>query len=225
MSPLVLMNDSPCPIKPTVASTDPGSSGPGNPDASRPEQVCFARSVSPACRQPMLPSLSPADPGSSQLVFDKSSWPGYVVPEGETVDDPFSDFHLPPYDQAFDQYLGLAPPGRKKLQGSGIVMATTSAGRGVKRKKQPKKGKAPKYFRIGPREPRNARERRRVATITHGYEQLRSRLPERGQLRPNSKLSKLQILTSAITYIKELTNLLRQGECVCDTPCCSAYRN
>lgn len=215
MSPLELMNDSPCHIKPAVASADPGSSGPGNSDASRPEQVCFARSVSHVRRQPILPSLSLADPGSSQLIFDQSSWPGYVevVPEGETVDDSFSDFRLPPYDQAFDQYLGLAPPEKKKLQGSGIVMAATSADRGVKRKNQFCEDNAPKYFFSNEsRESRNERERRRAATITHGYEQLRSRIPDNYLPRSRSKLSKLQILTSAITYIKALTNLLRQGD-------------
>lgn len=217
MSPLELMNDSPCHIKATVASTDPASSGPGNSDASRPKQACFTRSVSHVrpVGQPILPSLSPADPGSSQLIFDNSSWPGYVevVPKGETVDDSLSDFRLPPYDQAFDQYLDLAPPGRKKLQGSGIVMAAASADRGVKRKNQFGEDNAPKCVLSNkPRVSRNARERRRVATIAHEYEQLRSLVPEYYLPRPRNKLSRFQILTSAIRYIKELTNQLRQRD-------------
>ena len=214
MSPLELKSDSLCHLKPAVAS----SSGPGQcSDASRPEQACFARSVShvSACGQPTLPSLRPADPGGSQLFFDKSSWPEYVevVPRGETVDDLLSDFRLPPYDRSFDQYLGLAPAGREKLQGSGNLMFATSADRGVKRKNQFSEGNEPKYFlSIDQPVPHNVREQRRVAILKHGFEQLRSRIPWYYLTCPREKLNKFQILTLATCYIKELTDLLQQGE-------------
>ena len=212
MSPLELKSDSPCHFRPAVAS----SAGPGHcSDASRPEQLCFTRSVShvSSCGQPTLPSLRLADPDSSQLFFDQSRWSEYVVPEGETVEDLLSDFRLPPYDRSFDQYLGLMAVGREKLQVSGNVMVATSADRGVKRKNQFSEGNAPKYvLSIEPPVPRNVRERRRVAIMKHGYEQLRSLIPWYYLNRPREKLSKFQILTMATTYIRELTEQLRQGE-------------
>ena len=149
------------------------------------------------------------------MFSDKSSCPGYVevLPEGETVADLLSDFRLPAYDRTFDQYLGLSPPGREKLQGSGILMVSTSADRGVKRENPFSEGNERKYFlSIEQREKRvlhSVRERNRVAVLTHGYEQLRSRIPCYYLSRPRNKLSKLQILTLATRYIKELTDLLK----------------
>ena len=219
MSPLELMNDSPCQIKPAVASTDPQSAGPGYSvgcDASRSKQGCFSRSVSHVSpfREPILPSLRPADPGSSQLFSDKSGWPGYVevLPKDETVDDLSPDFRLPAYDQTFDQYLGLSPPGKKKLQGSGILMVSTSADRGVKRKIQFSEGNKPKYYpTIEKHELHSERERNRVAILAHAYEKLRSRIPQHYLPCSRNRLSRFQILTLATNYIKELTDLLSQG--------------
>lgn len=218
MSPLELMNDSPCHIQPTVNQINPQSSVPGysvDRDANRPRQGNFARSVSHVSpfREPILPSLRPADPDSSQLFANKSRWPGYVedLPKGETADDGLSDFRLPTYDQAFDQYLGQTPPGRKKLQGGGILMISTSANRGVKRKNECSEDNQPKNFlSIEQRERHREGERNRIAILAHGYEQLRSRIPCYYLPCPRSKLSKLQILTLATSYIKDLTDLLAQ---------------
>ena len=219
MSPLALMNDSP--YRPTVASSDPRSSGPAYSvgwDASKPGQECFARSVSQASPigKPILPSLKAAGPGTGQLLSE-SSWPGYVevLPNGETVADLISDFRLPSYDRTFDQYLGPSSSGREKLQGSGILMVSAPANRGIKRTNQSSEGSERKHFlSIEERQQRELhrdRERHRVAILTQGYEQLRSRIPWQYLPGPRNKLSKLQVLTLSTEYIKDLTNLLKQG--------------
>ncbi|KFM70088.1 Achaete-scute-like protein, partial [Stegodyphus mimosarum] len=60
----------------------------------------------------------------------------------------------------------------------------------------------------GPVARRNERERKRVRLVNMGFAKLRQYIPATG--RPGKRLSKVETLRSAIDYIRQLRQMLRQ---------------
>lgn len=55
---------------------------------------------------------------------------------------------------------------------------------------------------------RNLRERKRVRSVNDGFDRLRKHLPAQQEFKKDKRLSKVQTLKLAITYIRQLENIL-----------------
>lgn len=216
MFPLGLMNDSPCHFEQSVAIIDTQSSSPGclvGFDASAPRQrhlSWYVRHVNPL-PELLLPRLRSADP-DSQLYSDKNRFPGHVnlLFNDETVVPPILDSHFSVYDHDFDQYLGLTPPVGHSLRNNGSSVESTFTDRRVKRENIKSESKT-KYYRNPQQRQRHCVAQREYrAKMKRGFELLRNRIPQHYLSSPRPKISKVNTMTLATRYIKELTDQLAQ---------------
>lgn len=59
---------------------------------------------------------------------------------------------------------------------------------------------------------RNLRERNRVRNVNDGFDRLRKHLPNQLEFKKDKRLSKVQTLKMAITYIRQLENILNSNK-------------
>lgn len=185
----------------------------------------FSRQVSPLM-QVSLPSLPPASFADQVSAVechkpdDFQSLLPYKTDNSLSFDLGRTKLQLPVYERWFIQHISKTlAEGKEGHCSSKIASASASASTSTSisastsasASASASASKPMRRFTAQQRARHNRREKKRVLSIGHYTEKLRELIPSNYLTKPRSKLSKLQVLTMASSYIKELSSQLEKG--------------
>lgn len=219
MSPLKLINHSHSPrqVEQSIASIGAQPSGSAyfaGSDSTESGQVKRYISHDLPLQVVFLADCTPAEP-STQLFIDKTRSVALVeLPPGdETGSQLMSSFRLSNHRDEAGQQSCL--PLDNELHDHNLLVAPASTGQEVSGEDKDCEVDFSAIIRAIEKQKkcrRNRGERNRLALMEFAYETLKSRIPPEYLPRQKRKLSRLQILTLATEYIRNLTDLLAQDE-------------